>query len=140
MSFVLHETLSKDTLFIADWAVNRVLLTNDKNYPWLILVPRFEGLRDFHDVPREHEGLFVSEINHAARTLKSVTGALKMNTAALGNMVPQLHVHVIARFDRDSAWPGPVWGKQAPVPYADGEAESLIQQFIQSAGSSKAQI
>jgi len=133
MSFFLHEMLSNDTRFIVDWPINRVLLMNDKNYPWLILVPRLEGLRDFHDVPREQEGAFVAEINHAARTLKSITGALKMNTAALGNMVPQLHVHVIARYDTDFAWPGPVWGKQAAVPYADGEAERLIQRFIQSA-------
>jgi len=133
MDFIVHEKLSADTIDIADWPINRVLLMNDANYPWLILVPRYEGLRDFHDVPREQEGLFLTEINHAARTLKAVTGATKMNTAALGNMVPQLHVHVIARFETDPAWPGPVWGQQPPVPYTEKAAELLIQRFLEAA-------
>ena len=133
-TFALHPMLLQDTLFMADWPVNRICLMNDANYPWLILVPRFEGLRDFHEVPRESEGAFLSEINHAARILKSVTGATKMNTAALGNLVPQLHVHVIALFENDPAWPGPVWGNHPRVPYAQGTAELLIEQFLAAAG------
>ena len=134
MTFSLHPKLLQDTLFMVDWPVNRICLMNDANYPWLILIPRLEGLRDFHEVPRENEGEFLAEINHAARILKRVTGAEKMNTAALGNTVPQLHVHVIARFKNDPAWPGPVWGKHAPVPYAQGKAQSLIASFLTAAG------
>ncbi len=130
MNFALHPVLARDTLFIADWSVNRVCLMNDANYPWLVLIPRIEGLRDFHDIPAENEGLFLAEINTAARALMGISGAVKMNTAALGNSVPQLHVHVIARFENDPAWPAPVWGKQAPVPYAPGVAESLIERFM----------
>lgn len=130
MTFVLHPRLAADTTLIADWPVNRVLLMNDANYPWLILVPRIAGLRDFHDVPQEHEAEFFREINQAARALQSVTGADKMNVAALGNMVPQLHVHVIARFEKDAAWPDPVWGKHDAVPYEDGVAKALIDRFL----------
>lgn len=135
MSFVLHPRLEADTTFIADWPVNRVLLMNDANYPWLILVPRREGLRDFHDVPAVDESAFPEEINRAARALKEITGAVKMNTAALGNMVAQLHVHVIARFESDAAWPDPVWGKHPAVPYGDGEVEALIERFLAVAGN-----
>lgn len=134
MSLRLDPRLEADTTFIADWPVNRVLLMNDANYPWLILVPRLEGLRDFHDVPVADAAAFHDEINRAARALKEITGAAKMNTAALGNMVPQLHVHVIARFESDAAWPDPVWGKHPAVPYGDGEAETLIGRFLAAAG------
>lgn len=134
MSLRLDPRLEADTTFITDWPVNRVLLMNDANYPWLVLVPRLEGLRDFHDVPSEDEAVFQDEINRAARALKQITGAAKMNTAALGNMVPQLHVHVIARFESDVAWPDPVWGKHPAVPYGDGEAEALIEKFLAVAG------
>lgn len=134
MTFQIHPRLEADTMFVADWPVNRVLLMNDANYPWLILVPRLEGLRDFHDVPPEDETGFLQEINRAARALKEVSGAVKMNTAALGNMVPQLHVHVIARFETDPAWPDPVWGKHDALPYKDGEAEALIERFLVATG------
>lgn len=134
MTFELHPRLAADTVPIADWPISRVLLMNDAHYPWLILVPRIEGLRDFHDVPSEDEAAFHDEINCAARALKEVTGAVKMNTAALGNMVPQLHVHVIARFESDPAWPDPVWGKLATVPYVEGEAEALIERFMATIG------
>lgn len=134
MNFELHPRLVADTTFIADWPVNRVLLMNDANYPWLIMVPRIDGLRDFHEVPGKRESAFLSEINLASRTLQQVTDATKMNTAALGNMVPQLHVHVIARFETDLAWPDPVWGKHVAVPYGEGEAMELIERFLKAVG------
>lgn len=133
--FKLHERLNADTRLVADWPVARVLLMNDVNYPWLILVPRRAGLRDLHDVAREDEMAFLGEVNNAARTLQKITGADKMNIGALGNMVPQLHVHVIARFESDVAWPDPVWGKHQAVPYEAGAAENLIETFLANAGA-----
>lgn len=132
--FKLHERLNADTHFVADWPIARVLLMNDTNYPWLILVPRRVDLRDLHDVAPEDEVVFLGEVNHAARALQEMTGADKMNIGALGNMVPQLHVHVIARFESDAAWPDPVWGKHTAVPYSDGAAEELIKRFLTAAG------
>jgi diadenosine tetraphosphate (Ap4A) HIT family hydrolase len=128
-TFVLHEKLDADTMLVADWPVARVLLMNDANYPWLILVPRRAGLRDYHDVASEDEVALLGEVNKASRILKKITGAGKMNIGALGNMVPQLHIHVIARFETDAAWPDPVWGKHAAVAYEAGAGEVLIEKF-----------
>ena len=130
-AFDLHSQLAADTHLVADWPLCRVLLMNDTTFPWLILVPRRAGLRDFHDVAQEDEGEFLAEMNLAARALKSITGAGKMNVAALGNMVPQLHVHVIARFEGDVAWPGPVWGVVDAVPYEDEAAQALNRHFLE---------
>ncbi|MFZ3035405.1 MAG: HIT domain-containing protein [Parvibaculum sp.] len=127
MSFELNERLAADTWTVKDMALCRVLLMNDKRYPWLILVPRREGLRDFHDVAEADKATFLAEIDHVSAVLKVQTAAQKMNVAALGNMVPQLHVHVIARFEKDEAWPKPVWGLGEAVPYPPSEIGSLIE-------------
>lgn len=127
MAFELNERLAADTWTIKDLALCRVLLMNDKRYPWLILVPRREGLRDFHDVAAADKATFLAEIDHVSEVLKVQNAAHKMNVGALGNMVPQLHVHVIARFEEDEAWPNPVWGLGKPVPYAASEVGSLIE-------------
>ena len=127
MAFELNERLAADTWTVKDLALCRVLLMNDKRYPWLILVPRREGLRDFHDVAAADKETFLAEIDHVSEVLKVQNAAHKMNVAALGNMVPQLHVHVIARFEKDEAWPNPVWGLGSPVPYATSEVGSLIE-------------
>lgn len=129
-NFKIHNRLKDDTFVVADWPISRVLLMNDVNFPWLILVPRRGGLRDLHDVAREDEVAFLGEINCAARALQKMTSAQKMNIGALGNMVPQLHVHVIARFESDCAWPDPVWGKHPAVRYEDTAAEKWIERFL----------
>ena len=126
MTFTLHERLAADTLPVVDLALCRVLLMNDRRYPWTILVPRRAGLRDFDQVPPEDKRAFYEEIERVSEILREETVAEKMNVAALGNMVPQLHVHVIARFAADAAWPGPVWGVGEAEPYAADEAEVLI--------------
>jgi diadenosine tetraphosphate (Ap4A) HIT family hydrolase len=125
MTFALHERLAADTLFVADLALCRVLLMNDRRFPWLILVPRRADLRDFDEVASADKPAFLSEIDRASSVLRAATGAGKMNVAALGNMVPQLHVHVIARFRQDAAWPKPVWGVGEAEPYAADEAARL---------------
>ena len=123
--FVLHERLAADCITIDNWPLCRVLLMNDATYPWLILVPRRPALRDFHDVAAEDMAHFTAEICAASRALQAAFSPDKMNVAALGNMVPQLHVHVVARFRSDPAWPGPVWGTAPATPY---EAAALEQR------------
>jgi diadenosine tetraphosphate (Ap4A) HIT family hydrolase len=86
-------------------------------------------LRDFHDVAEADKGMFLAEIDHVSEVLKAETGAQKMNVAALGNMVPQLHVHVIARFETDETWPKPVWGLGEAVPYPPSEIGGLIERL-----------
>ena len=109
MAFVLHEKLAADCESLGNLDLCKVLLMRDHRFPWVILVPRIDGLRDFHDLPREQAlGLF-DEIDRLSRILVDEFKAEKINVAALGNQVPQLHVHVIARYASDAAWPGPVW-------------------------------
>ncbi|MEX0837962.1 MAG: HIT family protein [Parvibaculum sp.] len=132
MSFELHERLAADTFRVADLTLCRVLLMNDRRFPWLILVPRREGLRDFDDVAAAEKAHFHSEIDLASAVLRAATSAEKMNVAALGNMVPQLHVHVIARFSGDAAWPAPVWGAGVVEPYAETEATALAEKLAQA--------
>ncbi len=124
--FELHERLTADCITLADWPLCRVLLMNDASYPWLILVPRRPGLSDFHDVPPQDMPQFVDEIGGASRALQTSLRPDKINVAALGNMVPQLHLHVIARFTSDAAWPGPVWGAREPVPYEPAALQERV--------------
>ncbi|MGF1593537.1 MAG: HIT domain-containing protein [Kiloniellaceae bacterium] len=116
--FALHERLAADTITLADWPLCRVLLMNDAGYPWLILVPRRPGLTEIHDLDPAARTRLTEEICRASRALQSAVTPGKINIGALGNLVPQLHVHVIARFRDDPAWPGPVWGARPAVPYA----------------------
>jgi len=106
----LHPQLAQDTVPVGDLALTRVLLANDANYPWLILVPRRPGLIEITDLGPNEQAQLMGEIDAAARVLKSVTDCEKLNVAALGNVVAQLHVHVIGRRHSDAAWPKPVWG------------------------------
>ena len=119
MTFVLDPRLVADTFQLGDMAFSRVLLMNDSRFPWLILVPRRAGVSELTDLTPFERRALIEEAALAADRLKLLTGAKKINVAALGNMVPQLHVHVIARFEADAAWPNPVWGAGAATPYAD---------------------
>lgn len=127
--FVLHERLAADTAVVCDWPLSAVLLANDATYPWLILVPRREGLRDFHDVAAADRPALMDEIDRASRALQALHAPDKINVAALGNMVPQLHVHVIARTTTDPAWPGPVWGAAPPVPYDPAALDEVLARL-----------
>jgi diadenosine tetraphosphate (Ap4A) HIT family hydrolase len=122
----LHPQLAKDAVPLGDLALTRVLLANDANYPWLILVPRLPALVELIDLEQSEQVQLVAEIDAAARALKTATACNKLNIAALGNQVAQLHVHVIARGKSDAAWPKPVWGTAPPTPYAPAARESLI--------------
>jgi diadenosine tetraphosphate (Ap4A) HIT family hydrolase len=127
--FELDSRLDADTLFLADWPLCRVLRFNDRAYPWLVLVPRRKGVREIIDLDTADQRSLLGEIGRASRALRKALTPEKLNVAALGNMVPQLHVHVIARFTDDPAWPRPVWGVQAPVPLTGEEAEIEVIQW-----------
>jgi len=117
--FSLHTQLAVDTEWVATLSLCRVLLMNDSNYPWLILVPERAHVRELHELSDADQQTLMREITTVSAMLQEALEADKMNVAALGNMVPQLHVHVIARYIGDPAWPGPVWGKVPAVPYED---------------------
>jgi diadenosine tetraphosphate (Ap4A) HIT family hydrolase len=122
----LHPQLAQDTVPIGDLALARVLLANDANYPWLILVPRRPGLIELIELEENAQVQLLSEVAAAARALKSITECDKLNIAALGNQVAQLHVHVIARRHSDAAWPKPVWGAAVPTAYSPTIRDGLI--------------
>lgn len=110
-TLILDPRLAADCIVVGDLPVTRVLLNEDANYPWLILVPRRGGLIDLIDLEGEDYRKVLGEVADAARVLKDITHCHKLNIASLGNTVAQLHIHVIARQTNDAAWPNPVWGK-----------------------------
>lgn len=117
--FKLHTQLEKDTVPIGDLELSRVLLMNDANYPWLILVPRRSEISELFQLTSIDQQALMQEIATVSSALAAHYRADKMNVAALGNVVPQLHVHIIARYQDDAAWPRPVWGAAVARPYAD---------------------
>ncbi len=127
--FTLHPILEKDTVEVARLGLCRVLLMRDRTYPWLILVPERDGLRDLDDLNEADRDRVMSDVDRASKTLKRLFQPYKMNVAALGNVVEQLHIHVIARFQDDPAWPGPVWGVCPAVDYDDERRTALIGQL-----------
>ncbi|USH03379.1 HIT domain-containing protein [Grimontia kaedaensis] len=110
MPFELHPRLDADTTWLGDFPLCRVLLSKEDIGPWLILVPKVEGIREIHHLTKSDQQQFIQESSLVAEKLEAHSNADKLNIGALGNMVPQLHVHHIARFQTDIAWPGPVWG------------------------------
>ena len=128
--FVLHPRLAADTSFVAEWRLSRVLLMNDARYAWLILVPRRPDASELFDLASSDRAALMEEATRAAQVLKAVSGAAKIYIAALGNLVAQLHVHVVARNVGDPAWPGPVWGHNPALPYESAARESLIAKLV----------
>ncbi|HEY1310271.1 MAG TPA: HIT family protein [Pseudolabrys sp.] len=126
IAWSLHPQLAADTVPVGDLALSRVLLANDANFPWLILVPRRGSLVELIDLPDDAQVQLLGEVAAIARVLKSITECEKLNIAALGNQVPQLHVHVIARRHSDAAWPKPVWGAAPPTAYNPAIRDGLI--------------
>src|ERR1700722_5759912 len=116
--FSLHKQLEADSILIRNLGLSQLRLQNQKAVPWLILVPRRVEVTEIHQLNAEDRAALMEEMTQAARALEKLYAPDKINIAALGNIVPQLHVHVVARFTKDSAWPAPVWGKFAPDPYA----------------------
>jgi diadenosine tetraphosphate (Ap4A) HIT family hydrolase len=127
MSFSLDGRLARDTLLVGDLTLSRVLLMNDARWPWLILAPRREGIAELTDLDAAERAQLIEEAARAASFLKAHMKADKINVGALGNVVRQFHLHVVARFIGDPAWPGPVWGAGAPQRYAEAEARPLVE-------------
>ena len=127
--FTLHPTLARDTVEIARLTLCRVLLMRDKRFPWLILVPDREAAREIHELPSEDRARLIEEIALAGAALERLFRPEKLNVGALGNIVPQLHIHVVARFKEDAAWPGPVWGSGAAIPYGEEELEEIRERL-----------
>lgn len=122
----LHPQLSRDTMNIGDLPLSRVLVINDANYPWLLLVPRRLGAGEIVDLDEVEQAQLMTEIARVSRALKAVTDCDKINVAALGNVVPQLHIHVIARRRDDAAWPRPVWGAVPPRNLDPADREDFV--------------
>jgi diadenosine tetraphosphate (Ap4A) HIT family hydrolase len=130
MSFALHPQLAADTAIIGELPLCRVLLMDNANFPWLILVPKRAHLRELFDLEPEDYTQAMQEIRMVSEHFCKLTGADKMNVAALGNMVPQLHIHIIARFKEDAMWPSPVWScNLSPKSYDDATKSALIARL-----------
>ncbi len=122
----LHSQLNKDTIDIGDLPLCKVLVIKDAHYPWLLLVPRRDGAVEIIDLDEVEQAQLMTEITRVSRALKEVTKCDKLNVAALGNLVPQLHVHIIARRTSDAAWPRPVWGVMPPLAHDAEEVQNFI--------------
>jgi diadenosine tetraphosphate (Ap4A) HIT family hydrolase len=127
----LDPLLERDTVPIGDMPLSRVLLIKDANYPWLLLVPRRQPAVEIADLDSIEQAQLMTEIAHAGRTLKALTSCDKINVAALGNVVAQLHVHVIARRRSDPAWPKPVWNAAPPRDYEQAALNELVPALRQ---------
>ena len=121
MTLDLHPQLERDCITIGHLTLCRLLLMNDKQFPWFILVPEIEGITEIFQLDRQQRGLLIEESSFLAEQLNTLYKADKINIAAIGNLVPQLHVHHVVRYRSDKAWPAPVWGKFAAIPYSEQE-------------------
>ena len=122
----LHARLKEDTIDIGDLPLSRVLVIKDAHYPWLLLVPRRPEIVEIIDLNEVEQAQLTTEVSRVARALKEITKCEKLNIAALGNVVPQLHVHLIARRSSDAAWPRPVWGVMPPLAHDAEEVQLFI--------------
>jgi diadenosine tetraphosphate (Ap4A) HIT family hydrolase len=128
MTFQLDSRLEADTIPVGDLALCSVLLLNDARFPWFVLVPRIDGVSELTDLSEEQSVQLMQEIRIATRVMLELSKPDKVNVGALGNIVTQLHVHVIGRFRSDPAWPGPVWGHGTKAPYPDHAVTALIER------------
>lgn len=122
---ILHPQLEKDCFVIGHLPLCTLLLMNDANYPWFILVPQREGITEIHQLPEEDQQQLMRESCQLAVIIEKEFRADKINVAALGNMVPQLHIHHIVRYKTDPAWPAPVWGRLPAKVYSESEADDI---------------
>jgi len=130
----LHPQLARDAAPAGDLALSRVLVMNDATYPWMLLVPRQAGAVEIIDLDEAQRAQLMTEVAQASRALKDVTGCDKLNIAAIGNVVPQLHIHVVARRIGDAAWPKPVWGATPPRRYDARELELFVAAVRHAVG------
>ncbi|MDH5393093.1 MAG: HIT domain-containing protein [Gammaproteobacteria bacterium] len=124
--FALNKQLEEDCIELGQFELCKLLLMNDSSYPWFILVPEREGMTELYELNDEDQLLLLKESNYLAQILKHYFHADKINIAALGNVVPQLHIHHIARYTEDRSWPAPVWGKHDALPYTEEQLDKIF--------------
>lgn len=129
MTFKLNQTLENDSLMVCDLSLSQVRLINDSQYPWFILVPRKHGLTEIIDLSQDEQVILWKESALLSKCIKEYCSPDKLNLGMLGNVVSQLHIHHIARFRDDPAWPGPIWGKHKMQAYTTQQSDTLIQVF-----------
>ncbi|MBE7638605.1 HIT domain-containing protein [Sneathiella sp. P13V-1] len=127
--FELHPQLAADTVLIKKLELSRVLLSKDSRFPWLILVPEIDGAKDLHALALQDYQIVCNEIRAVASKIQEALNPDKMNFASLGNMVPQLHIHIVARWKEDAAWPAPIWGNGERILYSQEELRHKIRYF-----------
>lgn len=130
--FELHERLAQDTFHVGRLTLCQVLLTNNRIFPWVVLVPRVAGIREIHELSEAQQVKLIWESSLVGRALMELYQGDKLNVGALGNLVPQLHLHHIVRFQNDPAWPGPVWGTPHREAYSEQEAAETLQRLRQA--------
>lgn len=128
MNFQLHPRLQQDCITIGRFELCRLLIMNDRQYPWFILVPEISNLTELYQLDKTQYTVFMEESCYLAENLAALFEADKMNIANIGNIVAQLHIHHIVRYQTDSAWPTPVWGKFAAVPYTEAQITERVSQ------------
>ncbi len=126
---ILHPQLEKDCFVVGQFPLCTLLLLNDANYPWFILVPQRENITEIHQLSKEDQQQLMKESSQLAACIEKEFNADKINIAALGNVVPQLHIHHIVRYLADPAWPAPVWGKLSAIPYTPADAKRLRERM-----------
>jgi diadenosine tetraphosphate (Ap4A) HIT family hydrolase len=130
--FKLDERIHNSSLHIAELGLSQLRLHHDSRYPWLMLIPRVEYVTDVHQLSTEQQVQLISESSAVARVLETITGCDKINVANLGNVVAQLHWHIVARFKQDEAWPGPIWGVGEPIDYDHKKRAELVDSFLKA--------
>lgn len=130
-TFHLHPQLARDSFVLGDLELSRLLLINDEQFPWCVLVPRRSNIQDIYQLTEVDQKLLWQESSQLSNAMMSIFKGEKMNIAALGNMVPQLHVHHIVRYKNDKAWPKPIWGEFPMVPYSDKKAQDIEHKIAQ---------
>ena len=130
--FRLDERLERDSELVTVLGLCQLRLMKDSRWPWLLLVPQRSGISEIFELTPLDQTLLTFETNSVAEALKRATGVKKINVAAIGNIVSQLHVHIIGRSEGDANWPGPIWGHGKAEPYRDGAEQKLLNKVIEA--------
>jgi len=129
--FELDGRIARDSDLIATLDLCQLRIQNDSRWPWLVMVPQRADMTEIFELSEADQALLSAEVNHVAAALKEITCATKINVGALGNIVRQLHVHVIARFEGDANWPGPIWGYGTAEPYDGEKRQALMNRLME---------
>lgn len=130
--FELDGRITRDSDLVSVLGLCQLRIQNDSRWPWLVMVPERPGMTEIFELSPEEQVQLSTEVNRVAAALKRVTGATKINVGALGNIVRQLHVHVIARFEGDPNWPGPIWGFGQAAPYAESQKQDFRNKLVKA--------